>query len=82
MKTNKCAPAERASAAGLANLPSQATQSVSTYVAGYLMEYVALTMPLLVAGGLRALNALLYYVCFIRCGRLRNRARYASSCRQ
>lgn len=58
------APAERASAAGLANLPSQATQSVSTYFAGYLMEYVALTMPLILAGGLQALNALLYYAFF------------------
>jgi MFS family permease len=58
------APAERASAAGLANLPSQATQSLSAYFAGYIMEYVALTMPLILAGGLQALNALLYYVFF------------------
>lgn len=58
------APAERAAAAGLANLPSQATQSVSAYFAGYIMEYVALTMPLILAGGLQALNVLLYYIFF------------------
>jgi MFS family permease len=57
-------PAERASAAGLANLPSQATRSLSSYFGGYLMQHLALSMPLELAGVLQALNAALYYFFF------------------
>ena len=58
------APAERSSAAGFANTPSQVTQSLSAYGAGVLIHYVALSMPLLAAGLFQALNALLYYALF------------------
>jgi len=58
-------PAERSSAAGFANTPSQASQSLSAYGAGILIHYVALSMPLVLAGVFQALNALLYY-CFFR----------------
>jgi len=57
-------PAERSSAAGLANTPSQASQSISAYGAGVLIHYVALNMPLVVAGVFQGLNALLYFSFF------------------
>jgi MFS family permease len=57
-------PAERSSAAGFANTPSQASQSISAYTAGILIHYVALSMPLVGAGVLQGLNALLYFAFF------------------
>jgi predicted MFS family arabinose efflux permease len=57
-------PAERSSAAGFANTPSQASQSLSAYIAGILIHYVALSMPLVGAGVLQGLNALLYFAFF------------------
>jgi MFS family permease len=58
------APAERASAAGLANLPSQAAASVSPYITGYLMQQVALDLPLELAAAFQGLNTILYYCVF------------------
>jgi MFS family permease len=57
-------PSERASAAGLSNMPSRATQSISAYFAGYLMQHVALGLPLEIAATLQGLNTMLYYLFF------------------
>jgi MFS family permease len=57
-------PAERSSAAGFANTPSQVSQSLSAYGAGILIHYVGLSMPLLAASAFQSLNALLYYLFF------------------
>ncbi len=57
-------PAERSSAAGFANAPSQVSQSLSAYGAGVLIHYVALSMPLVLAGFFQGLNAVLYYSFF------------------
>lgn len=54
-------PSERASAAGLSNLPSQVTRSAAAYLAGYLMQNVALDLPILVAGAVQGFNSCLYY---------------------
>jgi MFS family permease len=56
--------AERSSAAGFANTPSQVSQSLSAYGAGVLIHYVALSMPMFAASVFQALNALLYYAFF------------------
>lgn len=57
-------PAERSAAAGMASFPAQVGSSISPYVAGYLMQQVALELPLEVAALLQALNATLYYFFF------------------
>ncbi|HKV56180.1 MAG TPA: MFS transporter [Candidatus Binataceae bacterium] len=54
-------PSERASAAGLANLPAQGTRALSSYFAGYVMQHLALSMPIELAGALQAVNAYLYH---------------------
>ncbi len=57
-------PAERASAAGFANLPSQGTQALSASLAGVLMDHVALALPLIVASALQAIHAVLFWTFF------------------
>ena len=57
-------PAERASAAGFANLPSQGTQAFSASLAGVMMDHFALALPLVAASGLQALHALLFWALF------------------
>ncbi|MGH7908051.1 MAG: MFS transporter [Candidatus Binataceae bacterium] len=57
-------PEERASAAGLSNLPSQASSAVSPYFAGYFMQNIALSLPLEVAAILMGVNTALYYFFF------------------
>ncbi len=57
-------PAERSSAAGLANLPSQVATSFTPSLAGYLMQQVALALPLELAAALQGLNTALYYLFF------------------
>ncbi|QBD78094.1 MFS transporter [Ktedonosporobacter rubrisoli] len=52
---------ERASAAGLANFPSQVAAAISPSFAGYLMQQVALDLPLEFAAIMQALNVILYY---------------------
>lgn len=54
-------PAERASAAGLANFPAQVTSAVSPYLAGYFMQNLALAFPLEFAAVTQALNTWLYW---------------------
>jgi MFS family permease len=57
-------PAERSSAAGMASFPAQVGSSISPYIAGYLMQQVALELPLELAALLQAINAALYYLFF------------------
>jgi MFS family permease len=57
-------PSERASAAGLANFPAQGASAVSPYFAGFMMEHLALSLPLEIAAGLMMLNSTLYYIFF------------------
>ena len=57
-------PHDRSSAAGLSNLPSQVGAAISPSIAGYLMQEVALAVPLELAAGLQGINAVLYYLFF------------------
>jgi MFS family permease len=57
-------PAERASAAGLASVPSQVTSAVGPYLAGYFMQNFTLGLPLEFAAAMQALNTLLYWLFF------------------
>ncbi len=52
---------ERASVAGLSNLPSQLTSATSPTVAGYLFEHVSLALPFTLGGVLQLVNAGLYF---------------------
>ena len=55
-------PADRSSAAGLSNMPSQVGSAISPTLAGYLMQQVSLNLPLGLAAGLQGINVLLYYL--------------------
>lgn len=57
-------PEERASVAGLANLPSQLLMSGSPVASGYLLDEVSLTLPFELAGALQMVNAALYWAFF------------------
>lgn len=57
-------PDERASAAGLANFPVNATGAVSPYFAGVMMQHFALSLPLEIAALLMGVNTALYYFFF------------------
>lgn len=57
-------PAERASAAGFSNSPSQVGTALSPFLAGYLMEHVWLGLPLEGGAVLQTVNALLYWFFF------------------
>ncbi len=57
-------PSERASAAGLANVPSQVTSAAGPYLAGVFMQHIALALPLEFAAAMQALNAYLYWLFF------------------
>lgn len=76
-------PSERSSAAGLANLPSQVATSVSPTLAGYLIQQVALALPLEFAAALQGLNTILYYTFFhaVRPPEERDRSRPPSTVR-
>jgi MFS family permease len=55
---------ERASVAGLSNLPSQVTSAASPPLSGYLFEHVSLAAPFALGGVLQLVNAALYYAFF------------------
>lgn len=55
---------ERATVAGLASFPLQAGASVGPTMAGYLMQYFSLGLPLEIAALLQGANAALYYLFF------------------
>jgi MFS family permease len=57
-------PAERSSASGMANFPSQVTSAVGPYMAGYFMEHLLLSLPLEFAAVMQGINTVLYYYFF------------------
>ncbi len=57
-------PGERASAAGVSTVPWQIGSSGGPYLAGYLMQYAALDLPLELSAAAGALSALLYHLFF------------------
>lgn len=58
------APAERSSASGFANFPSQVMSAASPYIAGQFMEHLYISMPLEFAAVMQALNTFLYWIFF------------------
>jgi MFS family permease len=56
-------PSERASAAGIANLPIQAGLSISSIATGFLMQ-LALSIPIELSAFFQLLNTLLFWVFF------------------
>src|SRR5579875_967012 len=56
-------PSERASAAGIANLPIQGGLSISSVVTGYLMR-LALTIPIELSAFFQILNTALFWIFF------------------
>jgi MFS family permease len=57
-------PAERASAAGISNFPSQAAMAAIPYFSGYLMDNVWFGLPMVGAAVFQGLNTVLYYAFF------------------
>ncbi|HVA76893.1 MAG TPA: MFS transporter, partial [Candidatus Binataceae bacterium] len=57
-------PAERSSASGFANFPSQVMSAVGPYIAGLFMEHLYLSLPLEFAAAMQALNTFLYWLFF------------------
>jgi MFS family permease len=57
-------PAERASVAALANLPSQAAMAASPVLSGYLFDNVSLELPFELGAALQLVNAVLFWVFF------------------
>ncbi|HEY4217127.1 MAG TPA: MFS transporter [Gemmatimonadaceae bacterium] len=57
-------PADRSAAAGLSNLPLQILSSAGPTIAGQLMQFVWVSLPLELAAGLQAVNTVLYHAFF------------------
>jgi MFS family permease len=57
-------PAERSSASGFSNFPSQVMSAVGPYIAGLFMEHLYLSLPLEFAAVMQALNTFLYWIFF------------------
>ena len=57
-------PAERASVAALANLPSQAAMAASPVLSVYLFDNVSLELPFELGAALQLVNAVLFWVFF------------------
>ena len=57
-------PAERSSASGFANFPSQVMSAASPYIAGQFMEHLYVSLPLEFAAAMQALNTFLYWIFF------------------
>lgn len=57
-------PAERSSASGFANFPSQVMSAAGPYIAGQFMEHLYLSLPLVFAAAMQALNTVLYWIFF------------------
>ena len=55
---------ERATAAGISNLPTQITGSLGPTIGGYMMQSVSLDLPIELAAAFQFINALLYYAFF------------------
>jgi MFS family permease len=57
-------PAERSSASGFANFPSQVMSAAGPYIAGQFMQHLYLSLPLVFAAAMQALNTVLYWIFF------------------
>ncbi len=57
-------PEERTTAAGLTTIARNVTQSISPSITGYLLQFVSLSSPFFLAGGLKILYDLLLYSSF------------------
>lgn len=57
-------PEERSRVAGLINLPRSLTLAVSPSIAGFIMQFIGLSLPFLIAGGLKATYDLALYFSF------------------
>jgi len=57
-------PEERSRVAGLINLPRSLTLAVSPSLAGFIMQFMGLSLPFLIAGGLKAAYDLALYFTF------------------
>ncbi len=61
-------PDERVAAAGLTNVSRNVAQSVSPSLSGYLLQFVSLSAPFFVGGGLKIAYDLLLYTSFSKVG--------------
>jgi len=52
---------ERASVAGLSNLPAQATSAASPPLAGYLFDHVGIALPFVIGSAFQLANAVVYW---------------------
>jgi len=57
-------PEERSRVAGLINLPRSLTLAISPSLAGFIMQFMGLSLPFLIAGGLKAMYDLALYFTF------------------
>lgn len=57
-------PKERSRVAGLINLPRSLTLAVSPSLAGFIMQFMGMSLPFLIAGGLKAFYDLALYFTF------------------
>ena len=57
-------PEERSRVAGLINLPRSLTRAISPSLAGFIMQFMGLSLPFLIAGGLKAVYDLTLYFTF------------------
>lgn len=59
-------PEERTAAAGLTNTSRNISQAVSPSIAGYVLQFLSLSFPFLIGGGLKVVYDLLLYFSFRR----------------
>jgi len=57
-------PGKTATAIGISNFARMGVRSVAPTLAGYMFEFLSLSMPFLIGSALMFLNGLLYYTCF------------------
>lgn len=57
-------PEERSHVAGIINLPRSLTLSISPAIAGFIMQFLGLSIPFLIAGGLKAAYDIALYFTF------------------
>jgi MFS family permease len=57
-------PEERSKVAGLINLPRSLTSAISPSIAAFIMQFVGLSIPFLIAGGLKSAYDIILYLMF------------------
>jgi MFS family permease len=57
-------PEERSKVAGLINLPRSLTLAISPSIAAFIMQFIGLSIPFLIAGGLKATYDIMLYFTF------------------